>query len=455
MKNILIKTAHTLLLILIASCTTEDLNPTLEQDNAVEDSINTIDDLKGVLRGAYAGMTAAGYYGRDFIIDNEVRTDNVFANGHSSRFVSTASFLLMSGSNAGVWRIAYQVIARANIVIGTDLSTLTGDAAYARHLQGQAYAIRALAHFDLLRNYGQQHVDVDGDPLGVPYITEFLGDNLLPARNTVDENRVMILQDLRTAFELMQDDYFDASKEFMSKYTAKALESKVAIYFGLWEEAKAAAKAVINTGLYTIIPADQYVASFSEDGSLNSIFELAFSDLDRLAFNSLGFIYKGDVYGDIQVLPNVEPLYEAGDVRADILGYEGNKLRNLGKYPDLLGSDNVPVIRYEEVLLNYAEALFETGGDALTELNKLTALRGASAYMAPITKDDILNERRKELIFEGFRYDDLLRTGRGIEKVDFEQNILESIPYGDPRLAFPIPQFEIEANSNMIQNTGY
>jgi len=130
-------------------------------------------------------------------------------------------------------------------------------------------------------------------------------------------------------------------------------------------------------------------------------------------------------------------------------------LRNLGKFPDNQGYDNVSIIRYEEVILNYAEALFETSGDALTEINKITSKRGASAYTAPLTKDDILNERRKELIFEGFRYDDLLRTGQDIEKTSLQQNFLATIPYGDPRLAWPIPQSEMDANSNMVQNTGF
>ncbi len=433
------------------SCTTEDLDPTLEQDKDVEGSITKVEDLEGILLGAYNRMTTSSYYGRDFIIHNEVRTDNVFPNGTSGRFQTPGSFNYIPTNGLGVWIQGYRVIATANIIIGTDISTLDGDGAYATHIQGQAYAIRALAHFDILRNHGQQHT---GGTLGIPYVTEFLGENLAPARDDIEKNKGAILSDLQTAFSMMDDNYFDDSREFISKYTAKALESKVATYFGMWDVVKSASEAVINSGLYSIIPADQYVSSFATDGSPNSIFELAFNEVDNLGNTGLGFIYRGDTYGDIEVLPNVSDLYETGDVRADILGFEGDKLRNMGKYPELQGYDNIPVIRYEEIILNYAEALLETSGDAVTELNKLTAMRGASAYTT-VTKDDIINERRKELIFEGFRYDDLLRTGKGIEKVDVLQTFLEDIPYGDFRLAFPIPQVEIDANSNIAQNTGY
>lgn len=436
------------------SCSTDDLDPSLEQNKSVEGSIVDVNNIYGILKGAYSQMTVSGYYGRDIIITNEVRTDNCFSNGNSGRFTTQASFTYTA--NTGYfWDEAYSTIARANIIIGTDVSTLTGDQDFGLHMQGQAYAMRALAHFDLVRQYGQQHT---GGTLGVPYVTEFKGDNLYPARNTVTEVKDLIMADLATAFSLMDDSYYDASKEFMSKYTAKALESRVAVYFGDWPAAKLAAEAVIGSNLYSVIAEGDYVSSWGQDGSSNSIFELAFNSTDNQGINGLAYIYRttgGGSYGDVQVLDDVINLYESGDVRANILGYEGTMLRNLGKFPDNQGYDNVSIIRYEEVILNYAEALFETSGDALTEINKITSKRGASAYTAPLTKDDILNERRKELIFEGFRYDDLLRTGQDIEKTSLQQNFLATIPYGDPRLAWPIPQSEMDANSNMVQNTGF
>lgn len=437
--------------IAFTGCTTSDLDPTLEQDKDIDGSINTDQDMEGILKGAYNRMTSSVYYGRDYIINNEVRTDNTFANGNSGRFSTEAAFLYTADNNPGIWSQAYSVIATANILIGTDLENIEGDQGYAKHVQGQAYAIRALAHFDLLKQYGEQ---TTGGTLGVPIITEFKSSNTTPARNSVEEVKAAIFSDLNTAFTLMGDAYFDSSKEFMSRYTAKAIESRVAIYFGMWNEAKSAAEAVIDSGLYQVIAGDQFVASYAADGSSNSIFELAYSTTDNLGGNSLGFIYKGDTYGDIEVLPNVEDLYSDGDVRLGILGLELGKLRNLGKYPDLNGWDNVMLCRYEEVILNYAEALFETGGDAASALNMIASKRGIANYTS-VTKEDILNERRRELIFEGFRYDDLMRTNSGVEKVDFEQNISESIPAGDFRLAMPIPIVELDANANMVQNRGY
>lgn len=445
------------ILVLGLSCSTEDLEPTLEQIKDIS-AIASVEDLSGLLKGTLDGMTGSAYYGRDFIITDEIRGDNVFANGNSGRFQTQGTLEYIPSNNLGVWSDAYAAIANANIIINADPSTLDGDMNEALHIQGQAKIIRALAHFDLLRNYGQQYISGAGD-MGVPIITEFGGDNLLPARNSTREVYDAIYNDLQTAFDQM-DGQLDnrADKTFPSKFTAKAIESRVALYNGEWAKAAAAAQAVIGSGIYSVIGKDNYVSSFANDNTDNSIFELAFDNVDNRGSNSLGFIYKGDVYGDIEVLPSVPEIYDEGDVRADIITVDGGgNIRNSGKYPELNGYDNVNVIRYEEVILNLAEALFEQGeiDGAITELNKITSNRGAAEYAGTITKDDILNERRKELIFEGFRFFDLARTGRDIPKISDLQNITATIPAGDHRYALPIPIVEMDANSNMVQNSGY
>ncbi len=87
-------------------------------------------------------------------------------------------------------------------------------------------------------------------------------------------------------------------------------------------------------------------------------------------------------------------------------------------------------------------------------MNLLAAQRGIAPYTT-VTKQIILDERRKEFIFEGKRFDDLMRTESDIVKFSLQQNFAATIPYGDHRLAWPIPKAEMDANSNMVQNTGY
>lgn len=444
------------------SCSEDYLEPTLAQEKDVRTSVNVTNDLKGVLNAAYNMMTYYAYYGRDYIIYGEVRSDNSFANGKSGRFVTAAAMTL--GNNDGyaleTWATIYQVIARANIVINA--SDIEGDETEIKHFQGQAYAMRALAHFDLLKLYGQQHVTEPGaDPtLGVPYITVYKGDDLLPIRNTVADVKDKINSDLDQALTLMSESLNDASRYYITTHAVNALKARVALYFKDWAVAKSACEAVIGSGVFQIVEADAFAGIWKTDSPVNSILELAFSSTDNENINGLQYIYRGTSYGDVETLNDLSDLYEATDVRGFVngmIGMEGTKIRNMGKYPSIDYSDDIFLIRYEEVILTYAEALFELNNadpNALTELNKIPARRNATLY-TEATKDNILLERRKELAFEGFRFDDLARTGSDIPLVDPLKQTHGGPAYGSYKFAFPIPRAELLANSKMVQNFNY
>lgn len=447
---------------LLSSCGKESLEPSMAQDKVVEGSITKAEDVQGVLYGAYNRLTQTSYYGRDLIIYGEIRADNAFSNGNSGRFTNVAkmSMVTTDGYASGTWTDIYEVIASCNILIGLDPAEIEGDAAEINHMVGQAYALRALGHFDLLKLYGQHHVSTGGG-VGIPYIEEYKGEDLTPSRNTADEVKGKIEADLATALSLMSVDLNDASHCYMSTWGAYALQSRVALYFGEWSTVITAAEAVINSGAYQIIPEADFIASWYTKSSPNSIFELAYSTTDNNNINGLSQIYRGAAYGDIQALADIQTIFDDGDVRADTsymigIGAETGLLRNLGKYPSADYSDNINLIRYEEVILNYAEALFESGqaAAALTQLNLITAERGAQPW-AEATKANILQERRRELCFEGFRHDDLARNGMNIPLVSPLEQTHEGPAYGSFNYAFPIPEVEMNANSNMTQNQGY
>lgn len=456
-KNIYLLIATFVLLGSFQSCTEDDLDPTLSQDKAVETSIQSTEDLQGIVFGAYDRLSDNNYYGRDFIIYGEIRSDNAFSNGKSGRFLTPAA-MAMGDTDAyprDTWAQMYRVIASANIIIGQDLATIEGEETEKTHIVGQAYAIRALAHFDALKLFGQQHVS--GGTLGIPYIFEYKGENLLPTRNTVGEVKSFIEADLDMALSLMSPSLNDSSKQTISTYAVNALKSRVAIYFEDWGTAKTACEAVINSNQYSIVSDSNYASTWSTDSAVNSIFELAFSSTDNQNINGLSYMYRGENYGDVQALEDILSIFDVNDVRVapEMIGYQNGKLRNVGKYPSLDYSDNVSLIRYEEIILNYAEALFELGdSSALGVLNMITSNRNANAYTT-INKTNILQERRRELCFEGFRFDDLARTGSDIPLVSVFEQTHGGPTYGSFNYAFPIPNAELNANSNMVQNIGY
>ncbi len=443
----------TALSVVIASCSSDSLEPSLVQSRDFTlNPPSTVQDLNLLANGMYKRMVAVPYYGRDYIIYNECRTDNAYSTGVSGRFLNISQ-TVVTASHAyptDTWTQIYRVIANANLIIN---SSITGAAA--NDLKAQALVARALAHFDLLKLFGQHHVTGAGgmDALGVPYVKTYRDlSQLAPARNKVSEVKQFIYEDLNAALPLFGST-LDYTK--INKQSAYAIKSRVGIYFGDWAVAKDAAATALGLGSATIVPQSGFVSSFAADGKqVNSVFELVQLSNDNNGINGLYQIYGNTNYGDIVINPNhnFRVIYEVGDVRnSDFMIGTSAGLRNLGKYTKL--ATNTKVIRYEEIVLNYAEALLETGdaAGALTQINRIAAQRGATAHTVA-TKTTVLLERRRELAFEGFRFDDLVRNGQGIPT---NPNLATARAYGNTNLAFPIPQSELNGNAAMRQNAGY
>jgi hypothetical protein len=116
-------------------------------------------------------------------------------------------------------------------------------------------------------------------------------------------------------------------------------------------------------------------------------------------------------------------------------------------------ADDIPHFRVAEMLLIQAEArLNGAPGDPLVPFNQLITSRGLTAVGA-LTLDDILDERRRELAFEGHRFFDLKRLGRPIVKDAAVGG--NTIPYSDPRFLDDIDPDDLDDNSQLVQNPGY
>ena len=292
---------------LIVSCNEEDLEPTLAQDKDLATGINSAADLASVLNSAYDRMTSSGHWGRNTIIMGDVRTDNAYSNMNSGRFA--ASNMDHTAQGYGPWATIYGVIAITNIVIGADGASLTGSQAAISHTQGQAYALRALAHFDLLRMYGQHFITGQGGAgsLGVPYVKTYKNpDNLTPARDTVGSNVGDITADITTAISMMSAS-LDSSAAYMTVAGAYAIGARALLYAGsvdsgLYSTAGTMAKWVIDNSGKTPVSAAGFNASFKTDYASNAIFELSFTGTDNRGINGVAYILRGTSYGDVRIL---------------------------------------------------------------------------------------------------------------------------------------------------------
>jgi len=97
---------------------------------------------------------------------------------------------------------------------------------------------------------------------------------------------------------------------------------------------------------------------------------------------------------------------------------------------------------------------------ALDYVNKLRvrAYGNNSGNLANLSLDDVLNERVKELYWEGFRRSDLIRYGNFTcdnYLWPFKGGVLAGQAVPAYRTLFPLPASDIIANSNLVQNPGY
>ena len=458
--------------LLVVSCGNDDLEPTLAMNKDSATGIQNAADLASVLNGAYDRMSSSGYYARNVIVNGEVRGDNFYSNANSGRTFAAA--MDYSPNGYGPWSTIYGVIAMCNIVIQADHANLEGDQNSISHTVGQAYALRALAHFDLLKDYGQHFISGQGgsSSLGVPYVKTYRDPaNLSPSRDTVQSNVDNIVADFNQGISMMNST--SDNSQYMNKGAAYALLARAALYYGsvnsaYYAAAASASKWVLDNWSKAAVGPSGYMSSWYTDNAVNHLFTIAASGTDNAGINGVANIYRGPTYGDLRIVEgdgadDVHDVYEAADIRytsQGMIGMEGGYLSMLGKWPSMDFSDDNVVIRVEEMHLIYAEASLRAGdaATAKTYLNNVQAARGATQTDA--TLDNIILERRREFFGEGHRFYDIARLGMDIPLVDVIKQTHDDLTGASPeagnyRFAYPISLSERNANPNIVQNYGY
>lgn len=463
LKNRFVFIIATTVAMSITSCSKDFINLTPPTSLTPQTALASESDLSTALLGAYAGLRNVDFYGRTVPVLGDLMPDNSYQSlVNSNRYTnfSNYSFTVADGNIDGMWNAGYRNILRCNNIIN---SPLTGSATI-NQLKGEAYAIRALCYFTLVRYFARPFTELP-DGLGVPIVTTY-DVSLFPARNKTSEVYALINADLTQAFTLMTR--FINSTQF-SKYAARALQAKVYLTMGDKTNAKTAAMDVITNGGFTVVTAANHgtywVASLPRTDRVETLFEVSSDANNNNGFDGLANIYSQSGYGDLLVSDPLLSQFITTDVRRSLYGTAvrgGATVNTVNKFPATFGGDNsdTKVLRLSEMYLIAAEASLPGNEvDALSNLNFITSRRNAAAIVSTGAQlfEDVINERRKELAFEGDRMMDLLRLKRDIVRSSNYPAGSLNFAFSSFRRILPIPQGEVDANPNIRpqQNAGY
>jgi hypothetical protein len=497
MKNLKI-TFIFISLLMAFSCSDSFVDVESEDENS-ETFFNSEEDYDLALAAAYDYLQISSM----FCQYAEIASDNALCGGESatdSYWIQQIDDMIHTpvGQNdpkrglIAMWKRLYEAVNRCNYIMEfkdkTDFPNKTSVIAQTRFL-------RAYYNFELVKWWG----DV---PMLVDKRIRF-GDQFSINRTPKEDVYTLIEDDLKFAADNLP--YVQNETGRVTKGAAQALLGKAYLYQDKFAEAATVLEDLINKGPYRLLTSAEYPNLFERDweNNVESVFEIQYSDVDGGSYDcfqclegNYSVYFNGprdlkDATGKFDAgycfnVPTQEVVdaFEPGDLRLETsildikqyiadnpgssynesIGYEQTGYFNR-KYmarkgdldisdPALTNPDNYRAIRFADVLLMAAEALNRkpSPDDATARiyLNRVRnrALLGNVTTSGTNLTNDIYKERRVELVGEGHRFFDLVRTGRAPQEID-------GFVDGKHNL-FPIPIEEINLSGNRwSQNPNY
>ncbi|MDR6783928.1 hypothetical protein ABIE26_002683 [Pedobacter africanus] len=488
-RNTYIKMLAVLLTLTITACN-KDLTE-IKPDSVLTttDYYKTAKDLDLAVIGIYSS-----YQSRkptDYIL-LELPTDNLYRTTYTlSAGADDVDNMAITSANqlfATFWEASYSGIFRANVVLANIDNPEDYKAKQKEQLIGEAKFMRALFYFDMVRLFG-----------GVPKVTTLLEINEAKStpRASKEEIYSLIISDLKDALATLPAKA-DMPKGRVSNGVAAALLGKVYVYLKDWPNAKTYLDMVAGYG-YALQTDFAALWKLENEDNAELIFAIKYIEGTNGHALSSAFLPFGGKTGIASsglesVFPSwdLHKLFEVGDTRKAASITEFYKtptpansptvwFPHVSKYEvkHLLNSSGIdlPVLRYADVILLLAEVQYGLNRPdlALAELNKIRSRAFGNATKnytladiatADAFTDKILLERRLEFAFENERWFDLVRTGRLLTELAFEergynpttQTALKFTLQPKPNyVLFPIPQRQIEVYNPGIlaQNQDY
>ncbi|MCR8560764.1 RagB/SusD family nutrient uptake outer membrane protein [Mucilaginibacter sp. BJC16-A38] len=359
-----------------------------------------------------------------------------------------------AGQNVSDWSLTYSQVYYANTVLDNLplISVSKDQQTQADELKGDALFFRGKAFYTLLQTFSLPYDSkTAGSDLGIPLrLTSDL--NQKSVRSSIQEGYNQAISDLQASVNLLP--VTTPFKTQPSQAAANGFLSRVYLALGNYQKALDCANLALN----------QYSTLMDFNVLRPGAYNISSTYLPEDIFHCVLQSHSVTTISYLSITDT--PLYHS---------YAPNDLRKSVFYRIKNGSPyfrgnydykyfNYSGIATDELYLNKAECQARLGNpdDAMNTLNSLMVARWAKGTFIPFTassSDDaliqILNERRKELLYRGLRWTDLRRLNKDPRFATTLKRIINGVTYtlppNDNRYAWPIPDNEI-ALTNMPQN---
>ncbi len=487
-KNIFI--ALTCFTVIFSSCEDfVDIDPISEETSA--NAYQTANQIEAALVGAYESFQSSEYYVWDFVVFQDIRSDNCYAGGDNPE-IFQVDFLEIEPTHSRIfthWSNIFNAISKANLVIERvefiDDPALTEERR--AQIKGEALFLRAYHYFTLVKLFG-----------GVPLLTEPVSsaepENVNIPRSSVQEVYDQILLDLDEASSLLPDVFGnDASinKGRATTGAVHALAAKVNAqkpspdYTAVLNHIEALEESEAN---YQLV---DYAQLFNGNSYNNaeSILEVQYLGSNegnygpqlllppsitgdawrKFATPSVDVVNAFDEEND-EIRKNASIVFESAQWVDEYWGNSpGSIIPFSYKWKNANGfasADNTYLLRYGDLVLLKAEAFNELGqlNEAINEVNRIRArvqlpeLTSEQSNSQATLRNSILKERRLELFLEGHRWDDLVRYDRvvqrmnNLQEIDLRDGSTVNYNMTPEKIVLPIPQQELDRNPTLTQN---
>lgn len=509
MKTITLRIIILSMLILGASCKKDLLNQDNPNTLMVEQFWKTESDAQKGVNAIYHMFYQTGGWNRWIYFRLDLTSDEGFSNSPWTELADWTRFQYVNYNfwegNVNTYRDFYKAIYRCNQVLHYVPDIPIADAKKKAQLLAQAKFLRAHYYYYaavLWENF--------------PIVTELQTPVDMPAQSSVEQIWALVEKDLTEASADLPEQWTGDELGRATKGAAQALLGKALMQQHKWSEAKTAFDYLVTGAGKNYYALVDYKDNFraEKENNKESVFEIQFSDANKTAEGdgpnsnmgstrsqffaprSIGwsdgqartwmiaeFKKEKTVGGEIDprlrytlFYPGLEA--DFGDKTYGRSWQWGADEAWFKKYSrdynrtneDYFNQINNRVIRYADVLLMYAEALNELG-QTTTAYQYVNQVRQRSNMAAMevaypeigVDKDLFRNrlkmERVLELCGESVRWADLKRWGdldtqTGVNQVALRDPDFKNFVVGK-HIRLPLPQVEVENNTNLKQNPNY